>query len=154
MLVCRIKYKWNNLYLHHISKEEKYNFFDKDNIIVEDLTDEEIENEIIQIRNELYPKPFIIISHFATYEKGKRYELIQLLKNICTKYNIPFLNQSDIVKEFGINILENEELLSHYTSEGAKIVGDILFNKINQIKESKKNELKKYIKFTIQVQNE
>jgi len=135
-IASRIKYKWNNLYLHHISVEEQYNFFDRDKIIVEDLTDEEIENEIIQIKNELYPKPFIIISHFATYEKGKRYELTQLLKNICKKHNIPFLNQSDIIKEFGTNILINEEVLAHYTSEGEEIVGKVLFNKINQVKDN------------------
>ena len=133
-IASRKKYMWNNLFLHHISTESLYNFFDRDNIIVEDQTDEEIENDIIQIKNELYPKPFVIISHFATYEKGKRYELTQLLKYICLKHNIPFLNQSDIIKEFGLDILNKEEVLSHYTSQGHNIVGQILFNKINDVK--------------------
>ena len=128
------KFKWNNLSLHRICIGEQFNFYDRDNIIVEDQTDEEIENDIIQIKNELYPKPFVIISHFATYEKGKRYELTQLLKYICLKHNIPFLNQSDIIKEFGLDILNKEEVLSHYTSQGHNIVGQILFNKINDVK--------------------
>jgi hypothetical protein len=143
-IASRISYKWNNLYMHHIAEMENYSFYDRNNIIKEDLTDEEIEDDIIQIKNELYPKPFIIISHFSTYETGKRYELTQLLKKICEKMSIPFLNQSDIVKEHGINILINEPVLAHYNSEGTRIVGNILFNKINEVKQYNDSTIKKY----------
>ena len=140
----RISYKWNNLYMHHIAEEEKYGFYDRNNIIKEELTDEEIEDDIIQIKNELYPKPFIIISHFSTYETGKRYELIQLLKKICEKLSIPFLNQSDVVKEHGINILVDEPVLAHYNEEGSKIIGNILFNKIKEVNQDNVSKIKKY----------
>ena len=143
-IASRISYKWNNLYMHHIAEMENYSFYDRNNIIKEDLTDEEIEDDIIQIKNELYPKPFIIISHFSTYETGKTYELTQLLKKICEKMSIPFLNQSDIVKEHGINILVNEPVLAHYNSEGTRIVGNILFNKINEVKQCNDHTIKKY----------
>ena len=133
------KFKWNNLSLHRICTTEQFDFYDRDNVILEDLTDEEIENDIVQIKNELFPKPFLIISHFSTHEEGKRYKLTQLLKNICLKYNIPFLNQSDIIKEYGIDIVEKEEILAHYTNEGKKIVGQILFNKINDVKNNINN---------------
>jgi hypothetical protein len=93
-IASRISYKWNNTYINYLAKEEKYGFYDINNIIREELTDEEIEDDIIQIKNELYPKPFIIVSHFSTYETGKRYELIQLLKKICEKLSIPFFFKS------------------------------------------------------------
>jgi len=132
-IASRISYKWNNLYLHHIAESPHYEFYDRDRIIKEDLTDEEIEDDIIQIRNELYPKPFIIISHFSTYEHGKRYELIKLLQNICDKLNIPFLNQSDVVKQYGNNIIQKEPVLAHYTDKGSEYIGKILLDKINQV---------------------
>jgi len=133
-IASRISYKWNELYLHHIEEEDQYGFYDRNNILKYDLTDEEIEEDIIQIKNELYPKPFIIISHFATYNSGKRYELILLLENICNKLHIPFLNQTDIINKYGIHIIQNERTLSHYTEEGKKYVGETLFNKINEVK--------------------
>lgn len=141
-IASRISYKWNNLYLHHIAEDSKYNFYDRNNIIKKDITDEEIEEDIIQIKNELYPKPFIIISHFATYSHGKRYELTQLLSKICKKMNIPFINQSDIINIYGINMLVKEPVLAHYTSEALQIVGRILMSKINEIKELKKSSKK------------
>jgi hypothetical protein len=135
-IASRLSYEWNNLYMHHIAEDEQYGFHSRNNIIRKDMTDEEIEDDIIQIKNELYPKPFIIISHFSTYETGKRYELTQLLKKICEKMNIPFLNQSDIVKEHGINILVNEPVLAHYNEEGTRIVAKKLFDKMNEVKEN------------------
>lgn len=134
-IASRITYKWNNLYLHHIAEDKKYNFTNINEITKEESTDEEIENDIIQIRNELYPKPFIIITHFATYTTGKRYELIKLLENICQKYNIPYINQSNIIKEKGLDILINEPVLAHYTSEGGKYIGKVLYDKINEVKQ-------------------
>jgi hypothetical protein len=135
-IASRISYKWESTYLHHIAEEPQYNFYDRDRIMKEYLSDEDIENDIIEIRNELYPKPFIIVSHFATYKTGKRYELIKLLEKICLKFNIPFLNQSDIVEKYGENILVKETILSHYTTEGLNLVGNILFDKINEVKKN------------------
>ncbi len=140
-IASRICYKWNNLYLHHIAEEDQYNFYDRININRQDSTDEEIEEDIVQIRNELYPKPFLIISHFATYPSGKRYELTKLLESICLKYNIPFLNQSDIIKEYGIDILIKEPVLAHYNSISLSNVGKMLLNRINILKQSEKKRL-------------
>jgi len=134
-IASRIAYKWNGVYLHHIAEEDKYHFDDRANIVKEDLTDEEIEQDIIQIKNELYPKPFIIISHFATYKTGKRYELICLIERICHKMNIPFINQMDVVAQHpDIQMIENEPILAHYTLNGHHIIGDIMLNKINEVK--------------------
>jgi len=133
-IASRISYKWNNIYMHHIAEAPDYNFFDRDKIVKKDLTDEEIEHDIIQIRKELHPRPLIIISHFSTYNHGKRHALIMLLKKICLKLRIPFLNQSNIVKQYGLEILVKEPVLSHYTPDGEKHVGKILFDKINAVR--------------------
>jgi len=44
------------------------------------LSNEEIENDIIKIKEEL-KKPLIIVSHILTYENSKRNDLIFLLEN-------------------------------------------------------------------------
>ncbi len=131
-IASRIAYKFNNLFLHHIAEEDKYGFVYKNNIHKYELSDEDIENDIINIRNELYPKPFILITHFATYNYGKRYNLIKLLESICLKYNIPYINQSDIVAN-NINILVDEPILSHYNHTGQDVVAKILYNKITEV---------------------
>lgn len=140
-IASRLSYKWNNLYMHHIAIGKKHEFYDKDKIEIRELLDEEIEEDIVQIRNELYPKPFILISHFATYTHGKRYELVQLLNRICTKYNIPFLNQSDVVSKYGTQILCAEPVLSHYTPEGHTIIGKWLMDKIIEVSQPSTKKL-------------
>lgn len=138
-IASRICYEWNTSshnqahYMHHIATEDQYGFYDRANIRTRDLSDEEIEEDIIQIRNELYPRPFIIISHFSTYNHGKRYELVQLLNRLCKNYNIPFINQSDIVRD-NPHFLENEPVLAHYNAEGNAYVGSLLFQKINEVR--------------------
>ena len=126
-IASRKKYMWKNMFLHHIATEDTYNFYDRKNIIIESSTDEEIEDDILNIQKELYPKKIIIISHFSTYNTGIRYELIQLLQRICIKHNIPFINQSHIIDIYGPNILTDN---NHYNEIGNKIVGKILLDKI------------------------
>jgi len=132
-IASRLTYKWNDLYLHHIATDQD-GFMDKENIILSELTDAEIEEDLIQIRNELYPKPFMVISHFATYDSGKRYGLIQLLKNLCEKLNIPFFNQSELLTKYGSGILIKEPVLAHYTIQGNEYAGLEMYNRITQIK--------------------
>ncbi len=132
----RTSYKWNNLYTRDIAEEEQYGFHSKNNIIKKEMTDEEIEDDIIQIKNELYPKPFIIFSYFETYECGRSNESTQLLKKICEKMNIPFLDQSEILKEHGISIPINEQDLPDYNKEVSRIICKKLFDKMNEVKEN------------------
>lgn len=136
-IASRISYKWNDLYMHHIAEEPNYKFFDRENIIKSDLTDEEIEEDLVNIRNELYPQKLLVVSHFSTYNHGKRYELIKLLSGLCLKYDIPFFNQSDLICNYGIGILKNEPVLSHYTEEGENIVGKILNNIVQEVIQKK-----------------
>lgn len=130
----RVAYKWKHLYLHGDAIVPKYNFHAIDEIKTYDLTDEEIEDDLIQIKNELHPKPFLLISHFATYSHGKRYELINSLEKICNKLDIPFLNQSIIIEKYGKeNIIVDEPVLAHYTEYGKTRIGEILYSKIQEI---------------------
>lgn len=141
-IASRISYKWNDIYVHSEAKVEANNFYERENIIETDLTDEEIEDDIINIQKELYPKKILIVSHFATYETGKRYELIKLLENICSKCNIPFLDPSVLIKEHGVQILHDERVLAHYTPDGEVLAGNFLFEKIKQInEEAHKNKI-------------
>ena len=83
----KIKYQYNDKYLHHISVEDKYNVSIKNEIFVSIQTKEEIERDIIQIK-ELLNKPIIIVSHLVTRDYGERYLLKMWLEEICLKYNI------------------------------------------------------------------
>lgn len=133
-IASRLSYEWNGLYLHHIATEQQYNFYDRNNITIRELTDEEIEEDLIQIREELYPKKILIVSHFSTYNHGKRYELIQLLKHLSFKFDIPFLNQSDIIEKHGVNnVLHIEPVLTHYNDNGNYHVGIWLADKIKEM---------------------
>lgn len=55
---------WKNLFLHHIATEDTYNFYDRQNIIIESSTDEEIEDDILNIQKELYPKKILLYPIF------------------------------------------------------------------------------------------
>ena len=140
-IASRISYEWNGLYLHHISTEEQYNFYDRNNITIRDLTNEEIEEDLIKIRDELYPKKILIVSHFSTYNHGKRYELIQLLQHLTTKLDLPFLNQTNMIEKHGANnILHDEYVLTHYNDNGNYHVGLWLADKIREMIHNETNK--------------
>jgi hypothetical protein len=137
-IASRISYKWNNLYLHHIATEEQYKFPFRNDIEINDLSDEDIENDLLEIRKELYPKKFIVLSHFATYQRGKRFELIQLLSNICKKLDIPFIDQSIIFQGKEIfDVVQKEPILAHFTQTGEEIIAKVIYDKINEISDLK-----------------
>ena len=143
-IASRISYEWNGLYLHHIADEETYEFPYRKDIKKRDLTDEEIENDLIEIRKELYPKKLIIISHFSTYKKGKRYQLISLLRDLCQKLDIPFFDQTEVV-ETHENVILEEKVLAHFNDKGNIIIGNILKNKVDEVRGNfEKEKNKKY----------
>ena len=128
-VASRLYYKWQGYYLHHIAEDEQYGFYDRENIKYGELTDEEIEADLIDIRKELYPKKFLIISHLATYNHGKRYELIRSLEFICERLDIPFLDQSSFISKYGGSIVQDDK--NHYTEYGHQVVGLELKNIIS-----------------------
>jgi hypothetical protein len=119
-IASKIKYNYNNTYVHHIVTEEKYNVSIINKIKIETQLKEEIEEDILKIKNELN-KPFIIVSHLVTKNSGERYNLSCWLEEICLKYNIPFINPIKELIKKGINLEDiflQEELLAHYNEKG------------------------------------
>jgi rhodanese-related sulfurtransferase len=131
-IASRISYEYENTYVHHILTEEQYGFCDKDNIKERILSDIEIENDLIRIRELLYPKPFIVVSHIYTYNRGSRYNLVCLLKNLTTKLGIPFMDPTNALIGFD-NIYLKEALISHYTDYGKELIAKEYKKKIIEV---------------------
>jgi hypothetical protein len=126
-VASRIYYRWRGYYLHHIAEDPQYGFPHRDQILVGDLTDSEIEDDLHELRKALYPKPLLVVSHFASRAHGKRYELIQVLKRLCHQMDIPFWDQSTVVEQYGTEILRDN---GHYTEEGSHRAGAMLYQEV------------------------
>jgi hypothetical protein len=61
-------------------------FYDKENVLKIDSTDEEIEDDLINIRKEIYPRKMLV--YISNVELNPLLEL-------CTKLDIPFFNHED-----------------------------------------------------------
>ena len=119
-IASKIKYNYNNTYVHHIVTEEKYNVPIINEIKIETQLKEEIEEDILKIKDELN-KPFIIVSHLVTKNSGERYNLSCWLEEICLKYNIPFINPVKELIKKSVNIEDifiKEDVLAHYNENG------------------------------------
>jgi hypothetical protein len=119
-IASKIKYNYNNMYVHHIATEETYNVPIINEIKIETQLKEEIEEDILKIKNELN-KPFIIVSHLVTKNSGERYNLSCWLEEICLKYNIPFINPIKELIKKGVNLEDiflKENVLAHYNEKG------------------------------------
>jgi len=134
-IASKIKYMYNNIYVHHIACENEYNLSIKEHIQIEKQCREEIENDIISIKNEL-DKPFIIVSHLVTRNHGDRYLLSIWLEEICLKYNIPFVNPIKELMKSNVDlnkIFLEESILAHYNDMGHEEILKIYTDFINKI---------------------
>ena len=134
------KYTHNNFYLHHLCVDKRFSSWNNtpedilNNFIIEKQSDEEIENDILEIQKILYPKKIIIVSHYNVKKGGQyinsRYHLINLLDNICKKYNITFINPTIVLSNYS-----QEEVmlpdLGHYTQTGIKQFSKYVNNFLN-----------------------
>jgi hypothetical protein len=140
-IASRISYEWGGVYMHHIATEEKYGFPDRESIVVRDLTDEEIEEDLIKIRELLYPKPFIVVSDIATRTTGKRYELVNLLNTLCQNLDIPFIDPWVYLQhEDQRRIFVKEHVLAHYTDYGHSLILEVYNNFINDVLSKEKTK--------------
>ncbi len=109
MEICsRKKYIHNGYYLHHLAVDKRFNPTDstpeyiKNEYIIEKQLDKEIEEDIEEIRRLIYPRKLIIVSHYDAKLNGEfipdRHTLINLLKDICERKNIPFINPTEVLK--------------------------------------------------------
>jgi hypothetical protein len=123
------KYIHYGFYLHHMCVDKRFSdFFKKNtpheilnNFTIEKQSDEELENDILEIQKMLYPKKIIIVSHYNSKQNGEyihsRNNLIILLDIICKKYNIPFINPTNVLSNFTQEqVMTND--LGHYTDIG------------------------------------
>lgn len=129
-IASRYCYKFKDRYVHHILHDHKH----LDGIIITKQSDDEIENDIIEIKK-LLNKKIIIIGHIVTYNHGSRFELSQLLENICEKHKILYINPIKEIKLLGYNIDElvvKEDIIAHYNNKGHKIIKNIYNKYINK----------------------
>jgi hypothetical protein len=135
--ICGKKtYKYNNFFVHSALSNYSNDTISQQ-IIINEQSDEEIENDILKIIYELNTTKLIIVSHIVTDNKSERYNLSKLLENICFKYNILFINPVVEIRNQGHNINElvvNEKKIYHYNENGHKIMKEIYENYINMLR--------------------
>jgi len=84
-------YKYNNLFVHSFLNQIDNNLVTQQ-IVINHQNDDEIEKDILEMIKLLNTQKIIIVSHIVTDEKSERYKLSNLLQQICSKYNILFIN--------------------------------------------------------------
>ena len=151
--ICsRKKYIHNGYYMHHLPFDKLWHEMDNyknthiidntprdilENVTIEKQSDEEIENDILEIQKMLYPKKIIIVSHYNSKLNGEyihpRNNLIQLLDTICKKYDIPFINPTLVLSNYSQEEVMTSDL-GHFTdlgmSEVSKYVNDYLVDSV------------------------
>ena len=127
--ICsRKKYMHADLCLHDISVDERHPDLNRgtpQNILeehtLEQQTDEEIRQDILEIRRSLFPKKMVVVSHYNARLQGEvlssRDALIRLLKGVCAENAIPFLDPTELLGMFPQDIILTPDL-SHYTNFG------------------------------------
>jgi hypothetical protein len=107
-----------------------------DNYTIETQSDEEIENDILEIQKLLYPRKVVIVSHYNSKLNGEfidsRNNLVCLLDKICEKHNIPFINPRDALGQYTQEQVMSDNL-GHYTEFGLCEFGKYMNNYIKSI---------------------
>jgi hypothetical protein len=154
--ICtRKKYIHNGYYMHHLPFDKQWHQLDNhkhkcyidrtpknilNNFKIENQTDEEIENDILEIQKMLYPKKIIIVSHYNskinTQYIGSRNDLINLLDTICKKHDISFINPTNILSKFNQSEVMKKDL-AHYTPLGIQEFSNYMNNYILQYNQNK-----------------
>jgi hypothetical protein len=135
--ICsRKNYKCNNFYLHHLCVDPRFSYYYnqtpaaiKNNCKKINQTDEEIEQDLLEIRDLLAPRKMIVVSHYNSKMNGEyipaRASLIDLLEAITKKHNIPFVNPTEVLKEYPQNTIMSDDL-GHYFEIGQVKVGEYI----------------------------
>lgn len=131
-------YEYNNHFSHHsiYTESHKFGISDsvKNSVIVRDQTYDEIYNDILEIKNELYNKPIIIVTHLVTRNHGSRYELMNILEDICKKESIPIINPVKEILARGHNLCDLiESDNNHYNNSGHAVIKTIYDEFISSI---------------------
>jgi hypothetical protein len=118
-IASRLAYPYKGFYAHHILTEPQYG---SQTIEIYTQSDEEIEADLLRIRDLLAPKPLLIVSHIYTRTTGRRYTLVRLLERLCSKHKIPFLDPMACLSLPYDLLFELDE--SHYTTLGHQKIGN------------------------------
>jgi FkbM family methyltransferase len=142
--ICsRKKYIHNNYFLHHICVDKRMTHFNNntpqdilDSYTVETQSDEEIENDIVEIQTLLYPRKVVIVSHYNSKINGEYIEsrngLVCLLDKICEKHGISFVNPREALGQYTQEQVMSDNL-SDYTEFGLCEFGKYMNNYINTL---------------------
>jgi len=127
--VCsRKKYMHGGLCLHDLSVDKRFPDFNRStpaNVLeefkLEEQTDEEIRQDLLELKATLAPKRMVVVSHYNAKLGGEylasRNALVQLLKGVCAENAIPFLDPTEALSEFSQEAVISADL-SHYTQFG------------------------------------
>ena len=99
-------------------------------------TDEEIRQDLLEIRDLVFPRKLVVISHYNAKLDGKylpaRSELIAALQFICEETGILFLDPTEILSLFPQEAILQPDL-SHYTGEGFRAFNTVVDSFIGEI---------------------
>lgn len=136
-IASRICYEYKGHYAHHIAYDNTgYRIADHESIHKRELSDAEIEADLLRIKDLAGSKKLLIVPHIYTRKSGKRYDLVLLLKMLCEKHDIPFIDISTEIENSYADLSKiylPEPILAHFTEYGASIVADIYRNKISSM---------------------
>ena len=142
--VCsRKKYVHANLCLHDIAVDARFPDLHRntpqqvleEHVMVKQ-TDEEIRQDLLEIRDLIFPGKLVVVSHYNAKLDGKylpsRSELIAALRGICEETGIPFLDPTEILSLFPQEAILQPDL-SHYTGEGFRAFNTIVDSFLGEI---------------------
>jgi hypothetical protein len=127
--VCsRKKYMHANLCLHDIAVDARFpdlhrntppQILEEHTVVKQ--TDEEIRQDLLELKAILSPRKMVVVSHYNAKLGGEylasRNALVELLKGVCAENAIPFLDPTEALSEFSQEAVISADL-SHYTQIG------------------------------------
>ena len=127
-IASKLEYRYKNRYVHHVAIDPDFNVPStiRSEITVQKQSYESLERDILEIRSLLAPKRFFIVTHYSSYDRGERHQLVQWLEEIGRVHNIRVLNPKKRLKGQQVDSLfEKETVLTHYSQLGHKLIRNV-----------------------------
>ena len=83
-IASKLEYRYKNCYVHHVAIDPDFNvpLTVRGEITVQKQSYESLEGDILAIRALLAPKRFFLVTHYSSYDRGERYQLVQWLEEV------------------------------------------------------------------------
>lgn len=140
--ICSDKtWVYDTHYLHHICVDKSLPLWNVNTPIqvlnaykVTIQTPEEIEKDILKIKEMIEPRKIVLVTYYNTIINGcqPRNKLIFLLNSIAKKYNINIVNPSEVLKDYTQEEVMKDDY-AHYTDFGKRKMLDYLEKYISEI---------------------